>query len=329
MKKFITLAGVLLLAAVFMSGCVTETDDPVIGIWHNDEKITTPDGFVIESEYRVFNEGGNGFSLVELPEGKVNFRLDFTWKNLGGGKYELTHADVKGTDIPEVIEVVLKDGSLLNQLPGVTVSYHKEPVSEYLPGLWISERGDYKGYEDILVMLYFHEDGKGELIAYTSAITDREETATTTFTWTEKDGVVSVTGEKGNVFEILFKDGALHFSDVKHPIEKYTSEDYLIAFWLSDEPVVENGVAYDIVTMLRSDGVGVEIWTIPDTYKASFKYPFTWKMTSSSSYEAVYDDGEVWNFTYDQISLKLFDGETNYSKVSFAALRNYLNAVAA
>ena len=36
MKKGIVLLAVLLLSAVFVSGCVT-TDDPVIGVWNADE----------------------------------------------------------------------------------------------------------------------------------------------------------------------------------------------------------------------------------------------------------------------------------------------------
>lgn len=324
MKKFILIAGALLLAAVFMSGCVAE-EDPVIGIWHNEEKITAPDGSVYDSEYLVFNAGGSGFYLLELPEGKVNFRLDFTWKNLGSGTYELTHADVKGTEIPEVLSVTLKDSAVLYQTPAGTLTFNRESVSGYMGGLWVSERGDYQGYDDIMVMLYFYDDGKGDLIVYTSAVTDREQTHSLAFTWTEKDSVVYVTGPQGNVFELLVKDGAIYVEDVKNPIHKYTAEDYLIAFWMSEEPCVEDGVSYDIVTMLKSDGTGIEFWTIPNTYKASFKYPFTWKLTSANTYQAVYDDGEVWIFAYDQIALKLDDGETEYRKVSFESMRNFLD----
>ena len=35
MKKFIIAVGLLLVAAVFMSGCVTETEDPIVGTWNN------------------------------------------------------------------------------------------------------------------------------------------------------------------------------------------------------------------------------------------------------------------------------------------------------
>ena len=48
MKKFIIAVGLLLVAAVFMSGCVTETEDPIVGIWHSDMHVTSPVGDDLE-----------------------------------------------------------------------------------------------------------------------------------------------------------------------------------------------------------------------------------------------------------------------------------------
>ena len=53
MKKLLITVGLLLVAAVFMSGCVTEAEDPIVGIWHNAEEdvIDGPAGFADPFEY--------------------------------------------------------------------------------------------------------------------------------------------------------------------------------------------------------------------------------------------------------------------------------------
>ena len=54
MKKLIITVGLLLVAAVFMSGCVTETEDPIVGIWHSDKEASLPNGD-FDSRIFVFN----------------------------------------------------------------------------------------------------------------------------------------------------------------------------------------------------------------------------------------------------------------------------------
>ena len=60
MKKLFITIGLLLVAAVFMSGCVTEAEDPIVGIWHSSEPVTSPDGLAVESRFFVFNADGTG-----------------------------------------------------------------------------------------------------------------------------------------------------------------------------------------------------------------------------------------------------------------------------
>lgn len=325
MKKTIFVIGALLLAAVFMSGCVAETDDPVLGIWHTEEQMVSPNNALIDSHFLVFNADGTGFSLAGFADDLASGKLEYTWKNVGNGIYEATVSDTKGTGLPAVIKVTLKDGKLYQEIPAGTVEYHAEPVAEYIEGLWISHAGDYLDHEDIKSMLYFAADGTGHSLTYGPAVMDIEDVYSAAFTWTEKDGVLTITGERGYQDEILVKDGLLYFEGVEafHP---YVVTDHLIGLWMSEEPYVEDGVAYDIVTMIRSDGTGVELWTIPDSHKASERFAFTWEMTTAYTCKAVYEDGEVWLFTIDR--LQLFDGDTRYNKVGFDTLREYANKAA-
>ena len=105
------------------------------------------------------------------------------------------------------------------------------------------------------------------------------------------------------------------------------AEDRLLGLWMSDEPSKEAEGTFDIVILLRPDGTGVEIWTLPGSHVASAKYYFDWKMTGPTTYQAVYDDGEVWDFS--AANLGLTDGEVTYSKVGYDVLAEYAKKVTA
>jgi hypothetical protein len=138
--------------------------------------------------------------------------------------------------------------------------------------------------------------------------------------------VITLSGDKGNTVELTFENGLLYM-DGANPLHKYTVRDNLLGLWMSDEPSKEAEGTFDIVILLRPDGTGVEIWTLPGSHVASAKYYFTWEMTSPITYQAVYDDGEVWDFANEY--MKLTDGETNYSKVGFDVLADYVKKVTA
>ena len=50
-------------------------------------------------------------------------------------------------------------------------------------------------------------------------------------------------------------------------------------------------------------------------------------MTGPTTYQAVYNDGDVWNFSHEL--LKLNDGEVTYSKVGYDVLAEYAQKVTA
>ena len=328
MKKFIIAVGLLLVAAVFMSGCVTETEDPIVGIWHNDKKITTPSGD-FDSGYYVFNADGTGFSLLQFAGELASAEVDFTWKNEGDGKYILMRSDYWYDNgiIPQYDEIVTLDGDKLTLALGeYSMEYHKQPVSEYVLGLWASDVGDYAGHEDIRNLMYFSEDGTGNTIVFSSEVMRIDDVYTSAFSWEEKDGVVTLSGDKGNTVELTFEDGLLYI-DGANPSHKYTVEDRLLGLRMSDEPSKEVEGTFDIVILIRPDGTGVEIWTVPGSNVASAKYYFDWKMTGPITYQAVYDDGEVWDFK--TVNLGLTDGEVTYSKVGYDVLAEYAKKVTA
>ena len=324
MKKFIMAVGLLLVAAVFMSGCVTEAEDPIVGIWHNDKKITTPSGD-FDSGYYVFNADGTGFNLVRFAGDVVYGKLDFTWKNEGDGKYTVTRAEVKGTVFPESEGLVL-DGDELSvpSIPGSPV-FHRESAAEYMVGLWATDVYDYK--ELIVVSLvYISEDGTGDIIIYSSDVMGIDDVYTNSFTWEEKDGVMYCVEEGGEEFKLTLKNGVL-YEGKEEVLHKYAVEDRLLGLWMSDEPSKEAEGTFDIVIHLRDDGTGVEIWTLPGSHVASAKYYFTWEMTGPYTYQAVYDDGEVWDFA--TVGLGLTDGGVTYSKVGYDILSEYAQKVTA
>ena len=325
MKKVIMAVGLLLVAAVFMSGCVTEAEDPIVGIWHNDKDFPSPNGD-IESGHYVFNADGTGFDLV-LFAGEVAYgKLDFTWKNEGDGKYTITRLDVKGIPLSNSVEFVL-DGDELSapSIPGTPV-YHKESISEYLVGLWATDVYDYKELIDIVSLVYISEDGTGDIIIYGSDVMGIDDVYTNSFTWEEKDGVMYCVEEGGEEFKLTLKNGVL-YEGKEEVLHKYAVEDRLLGIWMSDEPSKEVEGTFDIVILLRPDGTGVEIWTLPGSHVASAKYYFDWKMTGPTTYQAVYDDGEVWDFS--AANLGLTDGGVTYSKVGYDALAEYAKKVTA
>ena len=322
MKKLFITIGLLLVAAVFMSGCVTEAEDPIVGIWSEAGPLVSPSGVTYESITYVFNADGTGFSLVHFGGELASGKLDFTWKSLGDGTYRITMSDVKATSLEKTREFVLA-GEVLHL---ESFEYLKQPVSEYLVGLWASDVGDYAGYEDLSSMIYFSADGTGNTIVSRVEIMGISDVYTSAFTWEEKDGVVTIFAENGNIVDFTVENGLLCLEGA-NPSHKYTVEDNLRGLWMSDEPIEEEGGVYDIVILLRPDGTGVEIWTVPGSHVAAEKYYFTWEMTSSYTYQAVYDDGEVWEFASDDV--KLTDGESTYSKVGYDVLAEYIQQVTA
>ena len=111
MKKFIIAVGLLLVAAVFMSGCVTEAEDPIVGIWHNaeadvlDESAGDADPF--DSRVFVFNADKTGFSQFQFDGEPVSGKADFTWKNEGDGKYVINYAYTNEDRFPATNELML------------------------------------------------------------------------------------------------------------------------------------------------------------------------------------------------------------------------------
>ena len=329
MKKFIIAVGLLLVASVFMSGCVTETEDPIVGIWNNYASETVMVGVGVTSTSMVFNADGTGFSLTNFAGELASACVDFTWKNKGDGKYTIERPDLwYETDVPssQTEELTLDGDKLTITFGEYSTEYRKQPVSEYVLGLWASDVGDYAGYEDIRNLMYFAEDGTGNSIVFSSEVMGIDDVYTSAFSWEEKDGVVTLSGEKGNSIELIFENGLLYM-DGANPSHKYTVRDNLLGLWMSDEPSKEAEGTFDIVILLRPDGTGVEIWTVPGSHVASAKYYFDWEMTGPITYQAVYDDGEVWDFSNEFV--KLTDGETNYSKVGYDVLAEYVKKVTA
>ena len=326
MKKFIMAVGLLLVAAVFMSGCVTEAEDPIVGIWNDYSPV---EAVGVASTSMIFNADGTGFSLTHFEGELASAKVDFTWKNEGDGKYILERPaiwDVVGIS-PQYDEELTLDGDKLTLTAGeYTTEYSKQPVSEYILGLWATDAGDYAGYEDIRNLMYFSEDGTGNNIVFSSEVMGIDDVYTSVFSWEEKDGVITLSGEKGNTVELTFENGLLYM-DGANPSHKYTIEDNLLGLWMSDEPSKEAEGTFDIVILLRPDGTGVEIWTLPGSHVASAKYYFDWKMTGPTTYQAVYDDGEVWDFS--AANLGLTDGGVTYSKVGYDVLAEYAKKVTA
>ncbi|HJJ62731.1 MAG TPA: hypothetical protein O0X94_05275 [Methanocorpusculum sp.] len=329
MKKFIIVVGLLLVAAVFMSGCVTETEDPIVGVWNNYASETVMVGVGVASTSMVFNADGTGFSLTDFTGELAYAELDFTWKKEGDGKYIIERPDY-WYDVgimPQYDEKLTLDGDKLSVIAGEYVTeFRRQPVAEYVLGLWASDVGDYAGYEDIRNLLYFSEDGTGNSIVFSSEVMGIDDVYTSVFSWEEKDGVITLSGDKGNTVELTFENGLLYM-DGANQLHKYTVEDHLLGLWMSDEPSKEAEGTFDIVILLRPDGTGVEIWTLPGSHVASAKYYCDWEMTSSTTYQAVYDDGEVWDFAAD--GLGLTDGGVTYSKVGYDVLAEYAKKVTA
>ena len=326
MKKLLITVGLLLFAAVFMSGCVTEAEDPVVGVWHTTMSAETPEGFDLDSGYFVFNADGTGFILTRFAGDVVYGKLDITWKNNGDGKYTIAMLDVKGTEAQATDEFILNGDSLsAPSVPGAPV-YHKEPAAEYVVGLWVYDLPAYEEYQDYVCLVYFAEDGTGNVITYGPEVMGIDDIYTYTFTWEEKNGRISGVDEYGDPFTLTVKNGFI-YNEANEEFHKYAVEDRLLGLWLSDEPSKEDEGTFDIVILLRADGTGVEIWTAPGSHVAAEKYYFTWEMVGSYIYQAVYDDGEVWYFA--TVGLGLTDGEVTYSKVGYDILSEYAQKVTA
>ena len=329
MKKFIMAVGLLLVAAVFMSGCVTEAEDPIVGTWNNHAPDIYIDGAVFGPTTMVFNADGTGFTLNSFSGELAHADIPFTWKNKGDGKYIVERDDIWyeiGVVLQVSEEFTLDGDKLTLTIDEYSMEYFRQTVPEYLVGLWASDVGDYAGHEDIRNLMYFSEDGTGNTIVFSSEVMGIDDVYTSVFSWEEKDGVITLSGDKGNTVELTFENGLLYM-DGANPSHKYTVRDNLLGLWMSDEPSKEAEGTFDIVILLRPDGTGVEIWTVPGSHVASAKYYFTWEMTSPITYQAVYDDGEVWDFANEY--MKLTDGGVTYSKVGYDVLAEYAKKVTA
>ena len=328
MKKVIMAVGLLLVAAVFLSGGVTEAEDPIVGIWHNDKFVTSPSGSDFDSRVYVFNADGSGFSLFQFDAEPVSEKLDFTWKNEGDGKYVINYASTNGGNFPATNELLLEDDvlSVIIISEPYKFEFHRESAAEYLVGLWATDVYDYKELIDIVSLVYISEDGTGDIIIYGSDVMGIDDVYTNSFTWEEKDGVMYCVEEGGEEFKLTLKNGVL-YEGKEEVLHKYAVEDRLLGIWMSDEPSKEAEGSFDIVILLSPDGTGVEIWTLPGSHVASAKYYFDWKMTGPTTYQAVYDDGEVWDF--ETVGLGLTDGGVTYSKVGYDVLAEYAKKVTA
>ena len=328
MKKLIITVGLLLFAAVFMSGCVTETEDPIVGIWHNDKEASLSNGD-FDSRIFVFNADGTGFDLANFAGELASAKVDFTWKNEGDGKYIVERSDIWyeiSMPLPVSEEFTLDGDKLTLTTDEYSMEYFRQTVSEYLVGLWASDLSAYDGPENTVFLSYIAEDGTGNIIVYGSDVMGIDDVYTTKFTWEEKDGVMYIVEEDGEKFTLTLKNGALYEGN-EEAFRKYTIEDHLLGLWMSDEPSKEAEGTFDIVILLRPDGTGVEIWPLPGSHVASAKYYFDWEMTGPTTYQAVYDDGEVWDFETD--GLGLTDGGVTYSKVGYDVLAEYAQKVTA
>ena len=237
----------------------------------------------------------------------------------------MNYANTKGANIQATYELLLDGDVLYVTVESIQFEHHRESAAEYLVGLWATDVYDYK--ELIVVSLvYISEDGTGNLIIYGSDVMGIDDVRTTKFTWEEKDGVMYCVEEDGVEFTLTLKNGVL-YEGKEEVLHKYAVEDRLLGIWMSDEPSKEAEGTFDIVILLRPDGTGVEIWTLPGSHVASAKYYFDWEMTSSTTYQAVYDDGEVWDFAAD--GLGLTDGGVTYSKVGYDVLAEYAKKVTA
>ena len=330
MKKLIITVGLLLFAAVFMSGCVTEAEDPIVGIWHNaeadvlDESAGDADPF--DSRVFVFNADGSGLSYFQFDGEPVSGKLDFTWKNKGDGKYVINYPSTNGADFQATKELVLAGDVLSVTSEPYQFDLHRESAAEYLVGLWTPGVISPSDTEEFAVLMYISEDGTGNVIGYGPEVMGIDDVYTFKITWEEKDGKISAVDETGNAVDFILKNGAL-YNDANEEFHKYSVEDRLLGIWMSDEPSKEAEGTFDIVIVIRPDGTGVEIWTLPGSHVASAKYYFTWEMTSPITYQAVYDDGEVWDFT--TVGLGLTDGGVTYSKVGYDVLAEYAQKITA
>ncbi|HJJ65969.1 MAG TPA: hypothetical protein O0X48_06710, partial [Methanocorpusculum sp.] len=131
MKKFIIAVGLLLVASVFMSGCVTETEDPIVGIWNNYASETVMVGVGVTSTSMVFNADGTGFSLTNFAGELASACVDFTWKNKGDGKYTIERPDLwYETDVPssQTEELTLDGDKLTITFGEYSTEFRKQPV---------------------------------------------------------------------------------------------------------------------------------------------------------------------------------------------------------
>ena len=111
MKKGIILLVVLLLSAVFASGCVT-TDDPVIGVWNSDELTKASDGKLYERTYE-FKSANLGMEYWYAEgESEPARQFEFVWLVEGSTYTLFFSADTDEDGASDKRTAVLADGVL-------------------------------------------------------------------------------------------------------------------------------------------------------------------------------------------------------------------------
>lgn len=111
MKKGIVLLAVLLLSAVFASGCVN-TDDPVIGIWNADDLTKASDDKLYERTYE-FKSANLGMEYWYLEgENEPARQFEFIWLSDGSTYTLYFSADIDEDGESDKRTAVLADGIL-------------------------------------------------------------------------------------------------------------------------------------------------------------------------------------------------------------------------
>lgn len=167
MKKLLFFIGALLLAAVFMSGCVAqpELNEDILGLWTGDEA-----GVVDGQSYKIalaWNDDGTGNEFWYLKEGgDAEFTYTFTWKETEENVFEADYGGGEIWTFTLVEEGVLSDGEYTySRVRPDTVSIltpaEGESADEFLLGMWASDRTGTVNNKECRIVLFWNEDGKG------------------------------------------------------------------------------------------------------------------------------------------------------------------------
>lgn len=317
MKKSLFLIGAFLLAAVFMSGCVAQTDE-ITGTWYNAAEVTGPSGDLFSHCFLVFSDDGTGKQLIGYATDSVYETVPFTWKNAGNGKYQIEVTGINGDSA--VFTFTLADGKLTDESGLV---FHRPSAEEALIGIWVTdERTSIGSQDNVKGMVAFGEDGKALIIGLGPEVTGKDNVLRIHAAWEYAGGIIKITGPDGGVFEYLFKDNRLTSANggVYH---KITADEYIMGIWIGDDAGVVDGKQYRVILVWKEDGNGVELWVPYGGDSAEFTYTFTWKETADKTYQADYGNNEIWTFTLE--GLKLNDRHSLYSKVGMGTFHDYIS----